>query len=213
MPQLRTLVTSQGAEFINAFVHTPICCPSRSSFLTGRYIHNSLTFQNGLKYGCSNETWREGPETRSYAVHAKAAGYRTHYSGKYLNQYALPGSVEGCKKKPTLLALRTYRRAGTTGMGCKATRATTMAPSATMGSPPLMAKRLKIIYQTSFFPVQRLSSHLTLPTRRACRFWRCSRRRRATVRSRLPPSMKGGLLTRQPRGRQTTTQAHKTKVG
>ncbi len=95
--KLQSLVTDAGVEFTKAFVHTPICCPSRSSFLTGRYLHNSLTTQNDIAHGCSNETWAAGPERRTYAVHAKEAGYKTHYAGKYLNQYALPGSP-GCTK-------------------------------------------------------------------------------------------------------------------
>jgi arylsulfatase A-like enzyme len=31
MPQLKKLVIEEGVTFHNAFVHTPICCPSRSS--------------------------------------------------------------------------------------------------------------------------------------------------------------------------------------
>lgn len=98
MKKLKSLLIEQGVTFSNAFVHTPICCPSRSSFLTGRYLHNSLTFENDIKHGCSNITWAEGPEKRTYAVQAKNSGYHTSYSGKYLNQYALPGS-SGCIKR------------------------------------------------------------------------------------------------------------------
>ena len=29
MPQLKALLTEKGTTFSNAFVHTPICCPSR----------------------------------------------------------------------------------------------------------------------------------------------------------------------------------------
>ena len=97
MPQLQKYLTEKGTTFSNAFVHTPICCPSRSSYMTGRYLHNSGTFENDIAHGCSNQTWADGPEKRSFAAHAKAAGYRTSYSGKYLNQYAMPGSP-GCDK-------------------------------------------------------------------------------------------------------------------
>eukprot|EP01045_Picozoa_sp_COSAG04_P024156 COSAG04_NODE_2977_length_3323_cov_1.714640_5_plen_330_part_00 len=57
----------------NAFVHTPICCPSRSSYMTGKYLHNSGTFQNDIAHGCSDAKWAEGPEQRAFAAHVRTA--------------------------------------------------------------------------------------------------------------------------------------------
>ena len=40
MPNLQSLIVDQGVTFKNAFVATPVCCPSRTETLTGRYFHN-----------------------------------------------------------------------------------------------------------------------------------------------------------------------------
>jgi len=88
MPQLRNLIINQGATFNNFFVSTPVCCPSRTSYLSGRYIHNGGAVSNQ----CDDPHWRNGNEKTTYAVYAKEAGYRTSYAGKYLNDYALRAS-------------------------------------------------------------------------------------------------------------------------
>ena len=40
MPHLQQLMVSQGLMFNDFLIDTPLCCPSRSSFLRGQYLHN-----------------------------------------------------------------------------------------------------------------------------------------------------------------------------
>jgi hypothetical protein len=54
MPTLQSVLKDNGIEFRNAFVDTPICCPSRTSTLSGLLGHN--LGQQNLQNWCGNFT-------------------------------------------------------------------------------------------------------------------------------------------------------------
>jgi arylsulfatase A-like enzyme len=84
VPRLRDL---RGRRYVNAFVVSPLCCPSRASFLTGMYPHNHGVLDNEGPNGGIEAYARSGRAGCDLPVWLQRAGYETAYIGKYLNGY------------------------------------------------------------------------------------------------------------------------------
>ena len=87
MPNVQTLLAAEGVTFANAFVTTPLCCPSRASILRGQYAHSHGVLSNVGDNGGFPAFYRLGDEDSTVATWLQDAGYRTALVGKYLNRY------------------------------------------------------------------------------------------------------------------------------
>jgi N-acetylglucosamine-6-sulfatase len=69
-------IAREGVRFRNAFVTTPLCSPSRASFLTGQYTH---------AHGIIDNTARDAQSHRlpTFPRVLHAAGYETGFVGKW----------------------------------------------------------------------------------------------------------------------------------
>ena len=90
MPNVKTLIADQGVTFDNSFVSYSLCCPSRSTFLTGQYAHNPGVWSNAAPSG----GYYKLDSTNTLPVWLQRAGYQTILLGKYLNQYGTKNAKE-----------------------------------------------------------------------------------------------------------------------
>jgi len=83
MPQTQKLLVSAGARLQNAFVSTPICCPSRTEFFTGNYFHN-VRMPNGAG-GCMHADTSGAADATGLFGSFDGAGYDVGIFGKVTN--------------------------------------------------------------------------------------------------------------------------------
>ena len=88
MPHVRRLLQREGVTFRNAIAPTSICVPARASLLSGQYATNHGAYTIAGKHG----GFQAFSERRTLPVWLHAAGYRTYFTGKYLNGYGDPGT-------------------------------------------------------------------------------------------------------------------------
>ena len=86
MPIVMDKLSQGGVTFTNAFVTSPICCPSRASLLSGGfYAHNTSVLDNIRPNGGAAKF----NDADTLATSLQSVGYKTGHIGmKYLNEYA-----------------------------------------------------------------------------------------------------------------------------
>jgi len=90
MPNLEEQLINQGLSFEQFFIPTPVCCPSRVTFLTGQYTRNHQVYMNEPPEGSFQKFNLLGSEASTVATWLSAADYRTGFMGKYMNHYPFP---------------------------------------------------------------------------------------------------------------------------
>lgn len=87
LPHIDDVLRAGGLHFSESFVSNPLCCPSRASFLTGRYAHNHGVLN--ITYDAANPqgTFAAFDDREHLGTWLQRAGYRTGLIGKFLNGY------------------------------------------------------------------------------------------------------------------------------
>jgi N-acetylglucosamine-6-sulfatase len=88
-------LAAEGVTFENAFVTNSVCCPSRTTALTGRYSHNHGVMTNASPDGGYAAYHARGIGASTLATWLQDAGYRTGLFGKFLNGYGRAKPPEG----------------------------------------------------------------------------------------------------------------------
>lgn len=89
----KQLMESSGGSLKNFFVNTPVCCPSRTTLLTGIYPHNwhVTSGPSCMHMGVTNSQFQQA----TIGVQLKKLNYTTGMFGKLLNP---PGMEPYCNK-------------------------------------------------------------------------------------------------------------------
>ena len=83
LSRVRRLIGRQGTTFTRNFATFPLCCPSRSTYLTGQYPQNHGVRGNSPPQG----GYYKLDASNTLPVWLREAGYATAHVGKYPNGY------------------------------------------------------------------------------------------------------------------------------
>jgi N-acetylglucosamine-6-sulfatase len=87
MPTVSSELVDKGVQFNDGYVVDSLCCPSRTTILTGKYSHGTDIYRNKAPYGGFDTFTNQGEDQSTLATWLSDAGYRTGLVGKYLNGY------------------------------------------------------------------------------------------------------------------------------
>ncbi len=88
MPNVRKLIGNQGVTFDNAISSNSICCPARTTLMTGQYSHNNNVWGNVSSLRGGYYWYKKHSNPRNtLPVWLRKAGYKTGITGKFLNRY------------------------------------------------------------------------------------------------------------------------------
>ena len=128
MPKTRSVLKDKGMIFHNAFVSTPLCCPSRATIMRGQYAHNS-------------EVWNSRSSSGGWQTYRAKASSETTWPRAWT-----PLATGQASSASTSTATRvppTNRRAGTDGSRTWAPPITTTTRSTTMAESSTTARQLQ----------------------------------------------------------------------
>ncbi|MBD0281746.1 MAG: sulfatase [Thermoleophilaceae bacterium] len=89
MRNVNGLLGAEGTTFQQSFSSFPLCCPSRTTHLTGQYAHNHRVLHNAGPFG----GYAVFDHANSLPVWLQQAGYRTMHVGRYLNGYSARSGI------------------------------------------------------------------------------------------------------------------------
>lgn len=89
MPKVKSLLVDQGVQFTNYIDNLSLCCPARTTILTGMYAHNHGVMKQSPPPPSLATGFREN---KALPVWLKNAGYTNAFYGKYFNFY---GGADG----------------------------------------------------------------------------------------------------------------------